>query len=595
MKNNNKITTREVLNELQKNHNHTWFEELYERNRGWLNDTAIFYRGIKISYKIMFERMKNLAKVLKQYGVTDKSEIPVCMSNTPEFVYILGAVNILGARVNVFSVDFSMDYIAQILEECSTNLMFIEDSKFLACSSVITKSSIEHIVLSSITDSLDNSRNPYESYDSAHGKFCNCKKECKALRADVSEFWDLMKQGEDIEKEIVCNGGLDNEFLVTYSSGSTNLGCPKGIVHTNRSLITIGRCHDPEIQKTASMKNFVIMAFIPTQSNTDIISSISDSFMQGATVALEPIYDKTFFIDALMINRPDYVIATTSFWLYFAKQILCSKDYETIRLPELFILFAVGEPLQINEEKLINRALRKVQAGKKHLPFSVVKIGAAGGDCEHGGLFWTVFRSWQNLKPYNLYHRHEQGLKAFEMVDVAILDKNGNYCKSYEYGRLVANSPCNMKKYKNNPLATQRFFVQDAYGKIWAGCNVYAFIDDTGGIHIKGRIPEKEEKLPAFYIADEILRDRKNILSCEVVKIKGRFVAHIELQPHCRRNTKTIIKSVRYRCQKKFGRETVSNLMYRIRETEESFTLTACGKRNIEALKEEGITRAIPV
>ena len=63
------------------------------------------------------------------------------------------------------------------------------------------------------------------------------------------------------------------------------------------------------------MKDFTIQAQIPTHSNTDIIASISDSLMQGSRLALEPIYDKDFFIDSLLINRPNYVVATRSFWL----------------------------------------------------------------------------------------------------------------------------------------------------------------------------------------------------------------------------------------------------------------------------------------
>lgn len=584
--------TIKILHELQENHNHTWYEELYNRNKAWMEDTAIIYRGTRITYEIMFANMKDLAKALKSYGVVKGIEIPICISNTPEFVYILGAVSMLGAKANVFSTEFSKDYIAEILSECDANIMFIEDAKYLECSDVVNKCHIEHIVISSLTDSLKDNYNPYDKYDSLHGKFVDYKKECRDIRLNLIDFGDLLKQGSEDTCDIVCEGGLDDEFLITYSSGSTNMGFPKGIVHNTRSLITIGRCHDPEIQKTASMKNFVIMALIPTQSNTDIISSISDSFMQGAVVALEPVYDKKFFKYALMINRPDYVVATTSFWIYFAKQILCGKESKGILLPELFVVFAVGEPLQINEEKLINLALKKVKAGTKRLPIPFVKISAAGGDCEHGGLFWIVFRAWQNLKPYNLLHRHEQGLKAFSMVDVAVLDKDGKYCKPYEYGRLVANSPCNMKEYKNNPEETKKFFIKDAYGKTWADCRVYSFIDHTGAIHIKGRISDMSEKVPVFYIAEEILKDRKNILSCEVVKVKGKFVAHIELQPIHIDNSAPIIRTIRKRCLKKFGSEIVKDIMYRIRGTKESFKLTACGKRDMAALIEEGLAQA---
>ena len=576
-----------VLEELENNHNHTWFEELYSRNREWPNDIAILYRGNEVTYEVMFEKMKQLAKAMKMFGIKKGTEIPVSISNVPEFVYILGAASILVAKVNSFSTEFAKDYILRILEECDSPVLFIEDQRFLECIDIMGNIQQRYVVVSSLTDSLKT--NPYEKFDERHGLFVDKKGICIEKCDKIIEFNKFMDKGLEDKTDLPCDGGLDDEFLITYSSGSTNVGYPKGIIHNTRSLITIGRCHDPEIQKTASMKEFVIMAQIPTQSNTDIISSISDALMQGATVALEPVYDKKFYIYSLIINRPDYVVATRSFWIHFAKQVLYDKDFAKLTLPELFVVFAVGEPLEINEEKLINKALKKVKAGTKKLPFPIVKISTAGGDCEHGGLFWLVFRAWHNLKPYNLIHHQEEGLKPFSMVDVAILDENLKYCKANEYGRLVANSPCNMKEYKNNPEATDAFFIKDAYGKRWADCRVYSYIDDKGGIHMKGRIPEKDEKIPLFFIAEEILKDRKNILSCEVIMIEGKYVAHMELQPLKETKIDGILDAVKKRCVKRFGAKTTQNIMYRIRNTEESFPLTGCGKRDANALQQEGL------
>lgn len=342
------------------------------------------------------------------------------------------------------------------------------------------------------------------------------------------------------------------------------------------------------------MKNFTIQAHIPTHSNTDIISNISDALMQGSKLALEPIYDKDFFIDTLQINRPTYVVATRSFWINIAKKILFSEEYANTRLPFLLIPFSVGEPLEINEEKFINRSLHKAKAGTDKLPFpfSVVTISVAGGDCEHGGIFWILFRALQNKKFINLLHRQEQGLKPFSMVDVAVLDSEGYKCKPYQLGRLVANSPCNMKEYKNNKEATASFFIKDATGKTWGDCNVYSYIDKNGGIHMKGRIPCHSQSIALFRISEEILKDKKHILSCEVVESKGRLIAHVEFQPYISLNQLEILTKARERCIKAFGK-SISEMLWRVRSFEEGFPLSGCGKRSARALVEEDISSCI--
>lgn len=45
---------------------------------------------------------------------------------------------------------------------------------------------------------------------------------------------------------------------------------------------------------------------------------------------------------------------------------------------------------------------------------------------------------------------------------------------------------------------------------------------------MKGRI-NSEDKIQPFQIADTVLKDTKNILSCEVIKIEDKYVIHLLL------------------------------------------------------------------
>ena len=52
------------------------------------------------------------------------------MSNTPELVYLLGAISMIGAKANIFNEEFDKQYITEIIDGCNADIMFVEDGKY---------------------------------------------------------------------------------------------------------------------------------------------------------------------------------------------------------------------------------------------------------------------------------------------------------------------------------------------------------------------------------------------------------------------------------------------------------------------------------
>lgn len=185
-------------------------------------------------------------------------------------------------------------------------------------------------------------------------------------------------------------------------------------------------------------------------------------------------------------------------------------------------------------------------------------------------------------------------MKAFDFADIAVLDSNGAILGPNKVGRLVANSPCTMKCYKNNPAATKAFFVEDSNGKTWGDMSVFGYIDQKGKVYMRNRILDKDVIVPPFEIADEIQKD-KVFLSCEVVKINDRYIAHIEFLPDFKGNTQKAMLSTKERIQKSYGKEISDKLLFRIHSGINSFVLTSSGKRDIRALIKEGLSEVVRV
>ena len=255
--------TIQALADLEKNRNHSWFEEIYQRNKEHLDSSALWYRGNEISYKEMFSRMQELASSLKSYGLKKDDEIPICLSNTPELVYLMGAASIIGAKINIFGPKFDKDYVIKILNSTKSPIIFLEDNFYENLKSSIEQSNVNDVVLISLADSLKNGVHPVDTEKNI-ARFTSNVEEYKKANSNILGFADFIKAGFKDYGEISEDIGLNTEFSITYTSGSTNAKHPKQIVHNNRSYIMMGRHHDKDMSGGIDMRKFTFQAHLPT-------------------------------------------------------------------------------------------------------------------------------------------------------------------------------------------------------------------------------------------------------------------------------------------------------------------------------------------
>ena len=589
----NKALTDKVVNEIYQNQNYSWTKFVYEMNKENLDSDALLYRDNHITYKEMFHKADELAASLLKNGVKKGDVIPCCIGNTPELVYLMLAASKIGAVVNLFGPGFDENYISEIINSSTCGLLFVADYNYSKIRNSIKNSNAKRIIGISLMDSLKQEKDPYDEIDSEFLKF-------KYYDMDddrVTPFKSFCNEYDSLDVEDKEN--LDAPFTITYTSGSTGGSIPKQILHSNKSYIIMGRFHNNDLSGLPSTKHTLALSHIPSYSNTNLASTISDVFFQNGTVALEPIYDIRFFYNSLMINKPTFAAATKSFYVYLSKMVLGAKD--KIDLSFVKIPTVVGEGMSKGEEKLINRALKKVKAGCKELPFPIapVTVSYGGGDCEHGGLFFSLFR--ETLRKLT-FSKNEYGMTPFKLANCTVLKPNGKEADINELGRLVSNSPCTMMKYNNNPEATEKFWVKDADGRTWADNGVFAYIDPKGRVHIKDRyanhiVLSNGEIFPLFRVSEIVSIDTKNVLSCETVLLSdiNQLVMHIEFQPDKKICNEKILSSIDQRLSKSIPEEVYNLLNYRVRSYTESFPTNGSGKRNTLQLKAEGMNNTFKI
>ena len=159
----------------------------------------------------MFTKAYEYAKSLKQMGYGKNSEIPICITNIPEFIYMFLATSLIGAKVNIVADWFAEEYLIDIFNKTKSKTIFIDDLSYSTIKGAIKKSNIKNIVCFSLTDSLKDGINPYQSIDNLFHKFenniNNIKTDFTGTLLDVNEFLNL---GKNFNGKVAEKVDLDN-------------------------------------------------------------------------------------------------------------------------------------------------------------------------------------------------------------------------------------------------------------------------------------------------------------------------------------------------------------------------------------------------
>lgn len=170
---------RNALIDLELNHNNSWAVEMFLRNKNRMDNVVLEYRGRKIRSNEFWSNVFKYCKSFKEMGISKGQQIPVMVSNSPEFIYCLAALNLIGAVSNIVGEWFAEDYLVDIIKSTNSKTILVSDDINDKMKNAIKRcDELENIVTFSLTDSLPkdskgNYFNPYHDIDDKFGHFKN--------------------------------------------------------------------------------------------------------------------------------------------------------------------------------------------------------------------------------------------------------------------------------------------------------------------------------------------------------------------------------------------------------------------------------------
>ena len=486
------------------------FDYLYLRNINHQDFVALNYFGRKITYREMFSHIYEVSKSFKQRGVKESDKVVIAMPTTPEAVYMLFALNRIGAVPVLLDPRTTKDDIIKTILESKTNFYITMDDCTLLVDKILKENKsidnqLNNVMFVSPTLSLPFGLNCLSNFKDFISKTQNKKQNITSNNKylDWSKFLHDGQLYTGMIDSIYREGGLAE---IIYSSGTTK--SPKPIMYTNETFTAM-------VRQVELMEN----NYQEKDKNLDIIPMYLGF---GSNNGLYTVL--AFGLEDILIPIPVIDDLPKLISKYEPNHILCAPIHIKVLNDYL-----KNNPYELQDLSFI----KSIVSGSAHLESSLqyeldeelkgrgckIKVGPGYGQNEGGpGLSFSSDTFLETKKPnccgYPL---------PFTTISIFNPDTNEElkYGEDLE-GEIRYRAVCGMKGYAfNRDDETKDFYRVGLDGQVWACSGDLGKIDKDGGIYITDRIERQIGrngfKFAPTEIEDLILSNIKEVSSCALI------------------------------------------------------------------------------
>ena len=536
----------------------TIYQEIYDNNRDNLDGVAIEFYGAKIKYKNLFKEIDELSKALVANGVRKGDFVTISCAGIPETTYAFYALSKLGACANSMSPFFDKEGMTERINDCDSKILLVMDSFYPSVKEKVKGSTIEKIVV-------------IPTLNSSPLRFVRPSK--VELDKNSVIYNDFIKEGKLIYQTPTVEYEENMPVAMVYSSGTT--GSSKAILLSNDSFQNSIHSYEAcNMDLSRTQKDYQM---IPPWFSTGASTAMHLPLANGATVFMDPRFDKKVFVENVVKYKINVVVATTSLYDGFLDADF-PKDAD---LSHFVNPFQGGEPLSKEKKEAIEKVF------KSHGSSSALKIGY--GQCECGAGIAT--------QTDDFYRSDGSVGIPIPGVVCAIFDENQNELMYDERGEIYVNTKSGMIGYYKKPEETNKYFYTDPFGVKWNRTGDIGKIDSEGNLFVYGRAEDYSivngKKIYNFDVENVIMTD-PDIKDVDVMSKNGHgdsLVAHIIFKEKFKKwinDDPEILyeklDAIQRYVYEEYEDENYVPVTFKIRD---EFPLALFGKRDLAGLREE--------
>ena len=447
------------------NFNNSKYNYMLEQNKKYMNLTALSFGNKEITYEEMHESIQKYAKLLYKKGVREGDIIGVCALNVPQSVYLLYALDIIGAIVVGFSPLDNKDKLRKDIELTRPKMIITVDMKysdFKSNEKALNFSTMNYSIADSITDSK--LRISYKALQLLKGNVTLNKNRNleMLLQEDLSDInVTPSKYAENKLTDIMFTGGSTGIHKGVDLSGDGLNSVIEGMKYMYPEDFFTGQTYLGNIPLGHMVYGRVIMHI-----------ALTNNMNYALTLKALP---KDFYGELVRTNAFAAVGGPPHWASLIEKQgntYVPRSDLKRGSLSNLHLATSGGEAKKKVIEDAVNNALSF--AG------SQVFLGDGLGATE----LWSVITlsSGNKYKPYSIG-------SPISTIEIKLIDpETGKEVKQGEAGVLNISGPSVMIGYHDNDEETEKVISYDENGKKWCSTGDLLRKLEDGSFEYVGRI-----------------------------------------------------------------------------------------------------------
>jgi len=422
----------------------------------------IQYRGQSHSYRQVRDAVGDTVRALTGLGVTAGDRVGVMSLNHPSTVLVLFALAQLGATMVPVNPDYGVDEAGYVLGHAEVGGVIASPACLPTVQAACQRLPLMPWLVLNEADPLMDASPPVLS----------------ELARDAAGAAGAAPP---------AGGGPDATCLFIYTSGTT--GFPKGVMHSQRSLLTAG---EGFVERMLLQPHDRLLCVLPLFHINAIFYSLAGALAAGATLILEPRFSASTFWRTVKDSG-----ATEVNTIAGASSILMRRARSEY-VPDHQLRKMYGAPF--TEETM--RVFRD--------DFNVPTLIEGYGMSEIPGALNNPFSGPRKVGSMGLPSRHPD--PAVSLAELRIADDNGQFLPAGQTGELVVRTPIVMQGYFKDEAQTRAAF-RDG----WFLTGDLARVDEDGFFWFVTR-------------KKDIIRKRgENISGAELDRVIGEHPAVLEV------------------------------------------------------------------
>ncbi len=482
------------------------YDTFMESYKNWENNIAINYFGNKISYKKLNENIEKLTNALVSNGVKKGDIVSVCTVGTPEFVYLLFALNKIGVIPSMIYPTATEKEIEESIKRTNSKTLFvIEDMEVCKKIKKATKNIDIKTVVIPPTNSLIAPLNLAIGVKDFFNKH-SVKNEVLKNQKNVIKYNKYLKN-QKIKSEKVAYE--ENSVAILHPTGGST-GPSKEVMITNENV-------------NALVDNYQMsgLTFKPGEVVLDVLvpfvaygsALLYKTLIEGATLVQIPVFNPKELGKNFKKYKPNHFSGVPTYFESLMEDPIMKDEM----MEYCFTLAAGGDGILREPHERINSFLAQHKS-------ACDKLLIGYGMTEN----YTTIAT--NLR--DSYMLDTVGVPLGDNEVVIYDTVTGKKLQDGEVGEICVSGRTVAKGYYKNEEETKKTFVKHNNGKIYLHTgDLGHFIEEDGKKflvfdgRIKNMIVRSGYKVYPSIVENEIMTN-ENVKDCCVVSTYDKIDKH---------------------------------------------------------------------